>query len=73
MVLGWLIAAGSGALVMFGLLYLAFAFTGHGIPAPLGPGFAVAMGIFIAGLALVQCCLVARAVFDIADNAQPSS
>ena len=68
---GWLFAFLGGIATALALSFELVALTTHVIPVfPLGVGFPIAIAACIAGLFLVLCSLMARAVFDVAETLQ---
>lgn len=73
-VVGWLFAGFGGIVTATALLYELVALVTHILPAaPLAAGFPVAIGACVAGLFLVLCSWIARAVFDVAEKLQAKS
>lgn len=71
---GWLFAFLGGIATALALIFEIAALTTHIIPAfPLGVGFPIAIATSLAGLFLVLCSWMARAVFDVAENLQVTS
>jgi hypothetical protein len=70
MVFGWISVLVSGALMLLGvcMVFLLPIFGIHG--ATLNEGFPIALCVFIGSLALIVCCGMARALFDISDKLQ---
>ena len=72
-IVGWLFAVLGGTGTVAGLFYALAALSGSFVAVSLGIGFPISIGVCVAGLVLVLCSWVARAVFDMAEQLQSAN